>query len=106
MVSLPSLPLPVRIYNGLRRLASRVGVPDGRLDANFTKFGRRPAEAKEHEEHYDAGKKREEHPATRNAGVAAEGRVTALKPLRQESQPCADGRQKHGAQDPRKPRYG
>lgn len=34
MVSLPSLPLPVRIYNGVRRLASRVGVPVGRLDAN------------------------------------------------------------------------
>ncbi|MFP6625049.1 MAG: hypothetical protein VCC20_16330, partial [Myxococcota bacterium] len=34
MLSLPSLPLPVRIYNGVRRLASRVGLPVGRLDAN------------------------------------------------------------------------
>jgi len=34
MLSLPSLPLPVRIYNGVRRLASRVGIPVGRLNAN------------------------------------------------------------------------
>ena len=34
MLSLPALPLPVRAYNGARRLASLVGIPVGRLDAD------------------------------------------------------------------------
>ncbi len=34
MLVLPALPLPVRVYNGARHLASLLGVPIGRLDAD------------------------------------------------------------------------